>query len=58
MLISLFKFNLDYQADLNPTTSMTYEISNCFYVMARVNYAEMLLDELVEFVFLVFKNQS
>ncbi len=59
MLISLFKFNLEHQADLNPATSMSSDISNCFSVMtSNTKHAGMLLDELVEFVLLVFINQS
>ena len=58
MLINLFKCNLEHQIDLNPTTSMSSDISNCFYVMANTKYVELFLDELVEFVLLVFKNQS
>jgi len=35
MLVNLFKFNLDHQTDLNPTTSMLSDVSNCFFVMAN-----------------------
>jgi len=58
MLVNLFKFNLEHQTNLNPTTSMSGEVSNCFFVMANTKYLELFLDQLIEFVLLVLSNQQ